>query len=257
MVTCKSVLTGGLGRFGNQCFSIASTIGIAANNGQPFAFPEWINQDNALFGGNADRMEQYFANPLPRVPEGLEFQNIPYHWEYRDYNIPTGNWNICSHLQDYRYFKDFMPMIRHYFRMKNEPAQNDYIAVHYRAGDYINDPAAYHPRCDRDYYQRAVMQFPDNSKFLIFSDDIVEASKLFKSWGWPVEEYLMRSNTTYLEDFAIMKRCKSFITANSSFSLFAAILGEHPDKKIISPRRWFGESAGIAFDGYPENAIVL
>lgn len=255
MITSMSLNTGGLGRAGNQFFTLASLIGIAVKNGQPYAIPEWINRDNALFGENPDRMEDYFVNPLPRIPEGLTFQDIPYHWEYRDYNIPTGNWNICSHLQDERYFKHCMPLIRETFRMKDEPEQNEFVAIHWRAGDYIADPAAYHPRCSMDYYQRAIRHFPEGQRCLIFSDDIEAAGKMFSSFGFlPVEAV----DQNYLKDFAMMKRCKSFITANSSFSLFAAILGEHPEKKIICPRRWFGEAAGgMRFEGYPENAIVL
>jgi hypothetical protein len=58
-----------------------------------------------------------------------------------------------------------------------------------------------------------------------------------------------------------MKRCKSFITANSSFSFMAALLGDHPDKKIIMPSRWFGpQMPAMGFttdDIYPEGAIVI
>jgi len=38
----------------------------------------------------------------------------------------------------------------------------------------------------------------------------------------------------------------------------AALLGTHPGKKIVMPRKWFGSQAGITFDTlYPENAIIL
>lgn len=256
MITSLSVNRGGLGRAGNQMFTISSTIGIAVKNNQPFAFPEWINRDNALFGGNPDRMADYFVNPLPQLPEGLHFTDIPYHWEYRDYNIPDGNWNICSHLQDPRYFEHCMPLIRHYFRMKDEPEQSDCVAIHYRAGDYINDPAAYHPRCSKDYYEHAVRLFPEGTKFYLFSD--AKYSELQSIFPMEIMDDTRIHHKSYLEDFAMMKRCKSFITANSSFSLFAAILGEHPDKKIVCPRRWFGEAAGgMRFEGYPSGAIIL
>lgn len=253
MITSLSVNRGGLGRAGNQMFTIASTIGIATKNGQPYAFPEWINRDNALFGGNPDRMEDYFINPLPRLDESLTFQDIPYHWEYRDYKVPTGNWNICSHLQDPRYFEHCMPLIRNYFRMKDEPEQNDYVAIHYRAGDYIDDPDAYHPRCSKEYYERALEYFPAGTQCLVFSDDSYAALQVLGKKG-----FHYANENSYLSDFALMKRCKHFITANSSFSYFAALLGEHQDKKIIMPRRWFGTAAnGLTFDGYHSNAIIL
>lgn len=255
MITSLSVNTGGLGRTGNQMFTIASAVGIAIKNGQPYGFPDWINRDALLFGGTADKMEDYFINPLSRIPEGLQFQDIPYHWEYRDYNVPTGNWNICSHLQDPRYFEHCMPVIRGQFRMKHEPEQNDYVAIHYRAGDYIDDPNAYHPRCSKEYYEKALSQFHVNQKYLLFSDDPAASINTV-----PIipNQIVNASTGNYLQDFALMKRCKSFITANSSFSYFAALLGEHPDKKIVMPSRWFGTAAnGMRFEGYHKEAIVI
>lgn len=254
MITCRSLYHGGLGRFGNTCWTLAGTIGIAAKNGQPFAFEGWRTADNALFGQPIDNMEDYFVNPLPKLEDDRRFTDIPYHWSYVNYNIPNGDWNICSHLQDTRYFKDYMPLIRHYFRMKDEPPQNDYVAIHYRAGDYIDDPNAYHPRCGRSYYVNAMSLFPAGTKFIIFSDDIKAAIEIFGVSGM----HAYQVDSTYLSDFAFMKRCKHFITANSSFSLMAAILGEHPEKKIICPARWFGAAAnGLEFAGYPENAIII
>jgi hypothetical protein len=66
-------------------------------------------------------------------------------------------------------------------------------------------------------------------------------------------------NTDYMGDFSFMKNCKSFICANSSFSHMAALLGTHPEKKIVMPRHWFGSQAGgLNFDSlYPLNAIIL
>lgn len=256
MITASSLWTGGLGRFGNQCFTLSGLIGIATKNNQPWGVKAWLNKDNALFGQPIDNMEDYFVNPLPKLEDGRRFTDIPYHWSYVNYNIPNGDWNICSHLQDTRYFKDYMPLIRHYFRMKDEPPQNDYVAIHYRAGDYIDDPNAYHPRCSFDYYNKAFKMFPEGTKFAVFTDGYKDWIKMFPDFDcfYPG----LFSGCTYLTDFRFMKRCKHFITANSSFSLFAAILGEHPEKKIICPSRWFGASAnGLEFNGYPENAIVI
>jgi hypothetical protein len=40
----------------------------------------------------------------------------------------------------------------------------------------------------------------------------------------------------------------------------AAILGEHPENKIICPKRWFGSQMPAEFntdDIYPEGAIII
>jgi hypothetical protein len=256
MITSLSIGTGGLGRFGNQMFTIAGTIGIATKSGQPWAFPMWFNRDNALFGGEITDYNEWFVNPLPELPGGLQFNDYGYFWGYRDINLPTGNWSIDAHMQDPMYFEHCMPLIRETFRMKDEPPINEYVAVHYRAGDYIDDLTAYHPRQPLSYYEQAMALFPVGTKFMLFSDDPDAAIKMFIPLT-ERHEITLIDKGHYLEDFKVMKRCAHFVTANSSFSFMAALLGEHPEKKIIQPRTWFGSSAGLTFDGYHKDAIVI
>jgi len=55
-----------------------------------------------------------------------------------------------------------------------------------------------------------------------------------------------------------MKRCKHFIIANSSFSAMAALLADHPDKKVVAPSKWFGPHVDIsAKDIYHQNWIII
>jgi hypothetical protein len=251
MVTSLSIGTGGLGRFGNQMWTIAGCIGIARANGMDFAFPKWINHDNALFGGNRDDFSKYFANPLPLIPDGRNWQNYGYFWGYKDVKLPNGDWSIDAHLQSPKFFDHCIEEVRHYFTMKNEGEQNEFCAIHVRAGDYIDDPNAYHPRCSKEYYEKAISMMPSGTKYLIFSDDIEFAKQRVNVKGTYLSGY-------YLSDFKLMKRCKHFIIANSSFSAMAAILANHPDKIVIAPERWFGPSVDIsAKDIYHQNWIVI
>lgn len=251
MVTATSIGTGGLGRFGNQLYTIAGVIGIALRSGQPFGFPEWRNYDNALFGGSVDNMGDYFENKLPPLPEGIEFNEYGYFWGYRDLFLPVGNWSINAHLQSPKFFEDRIDAVRHYFTLVDEPEENDYCCVHFRAGDYIDDPRAYHPRCSKEYYEKAKSFIPDGTKFLVFSDDIEKAKEVFNG-----AEYM---NGNYIEDFKLMKKCKHFIIANSTFSSMAATLADQEGKVVVAPKRWFGEQAnGMNWDdGYEKNWIVI
>lgn len=262
MITSLSIGRGGLGRMGNQLFTIAGVIGIARRSGQPFGFHHWKNYDNALFGGEVTDFREIFVNQLPEIPEGIKFQEYPYFWEYKDVNLPTGNWNIHAHLQSVKWFRHCLDEVRHYFTMKYEPDQTELVAIHYRAGDYIDDPNAYHPRCSKEYYEKAMNLFP-NSEFVVFSDNPDEAEKIIgvKSIFTYLKEKDFRfkyEKPDYIADFACMKKAKSFICANSSFSHMAALLGNHPEKKIIMPKLWFGKQSGLSFDMlYPEEAIIL
>jgi len=257
MLTAKSIGTGGLGRFGNQMFTIAGVIGIAARSGQPYAFPRWYTHDNSIFGNPVDDIEAHLVNELPRIPDGLSFQDYGYFWGYRDILLPTGNYSIDAHMQSYKFFSHCIGQVREVFRFKDEPEQNDYVAIHYRAGDYIDDPNAQHPRCGKEYYQQAMAMFPEGTLFMLFSDD---DDDWLKKMDYPGLVLLPAHDKTYINDFKLMKRCKSFICANSSFSFMAALLGEHPDKKIIMPSRWFGSSMPPEFetkDIYPDGAIII
>jgi Glycosyl transferase family 11 len=267
MITAKSLATGGLGRMGNQMFAIAGCIGIAVKSGQPYAFPEWKTHDNAIFGNPVDNINDHLLNPLPNLYEKINpfevnnvFRDYGYFWGYRDVTLPTGNWSIDSHMQSEKFFKHCLPLIRKTFTFKDEPEQNEYVAIHYRAGDYIDDPNAQHPRCSKEYYEVAMSQFPMGTKAIVFTDDFNEVYKLFKGTNFEFASKYGENNPTYVQDFKLMKRCKSFITANSSFSLMAAILGEHPEKKIVMPSRWFGSQMPAEFDTkdiYPEGAVII
>lgn len=256
MITALSINNGGLGRFGNQLFTIAGTIGVAIRSNQQYALPEWINKDNALFGGREDKMSDYFINELPALPPGMTFNDYPYFWGYKDLYLPTGNWNLHNHFQSFKFFEHCRETIVKYFWMKDQPEQNEYVAIHWRAGDYQEGENAYHPRQPFEYYEKAMALFPDH-EFILFTDDVPAAAIMFAPL---MQKYkiLYSDGKDYIEDFRLMKRCKSFIIANSSFSAMAAWLGEHPEKKVVASKLWFGKVAQIsAKDIYHESWIVI
>jgi hypothetical protein len=251
VVTSLSIGTGGLGRFGNQMWTIAGCIGIARANGMDFAFPKWVNHDNALFGANRDDLIRYFVNELPLLPDGRHWQEYGYFWGYKDVKLPNGDWSINAHLQSPAFFEHCIDEVRHYFTLKNEPDQNEFCAIHVRAGDYIDDANAYHPRCSKEYYQKAMWLMPANTKYIVFSDDIEFAKERVG-----IDALYLSGN--YIDDFRLMKRCKHFIIANSSFSAMAAILADDPEKIVVAPERWFGPQVDIsAKDIYHPKWLVI
>lgn len=246
-----SIGQGGLGRFGNQLWTIAGVIGIARKNNMDFGFPNWINHDNAIFGGFADNINRYLVNQLPKIPDGRHWQTYNYFWGYEDVVLQNGDWNINAHLQSPKFFEHCIDEIRHYFTFTNEPDQKEFCAIHVRAGDYIDDPNEYHPRCSEEYYINALKLIPQGTQFIVFTDDIEFAKQRVK-----VDGLYLSGN--YIDDFRLMKKCKHFIIANSSYSAMAALLANHPDKIVVAPKRWFGSKANIsAKDIYHENWIVI
>lgn len=231
----RSVVTfAQLGRFGraaNSFFQIASSIGIARRNNFDFAFPLFINHHHRDAFGSSEDVDLYkhFVNPLP-LYEGPELPERFVDWGYHDV-VLTESVSLSGHMQSEKYFSHCIEEIRWHFKMKDEPPQNDYCAIHVRLGDYDD---AYHPRLRGNYYGPAMNKFPEGQKFLVFSDDIKEAKTRF---GNRVE---FSEGRDYIEDFKLMKRCRHFIIGNSSFSAFAATIADSPGKRVIAPRPWFG-----------------
>lgn len=236
------------GRFANQLYQVAGTIGIARRSNMDFAFPFWANHNGKDFEPDLDADTQSrFVNSLP-VYGGPPLPEIGVAWGFSDVRL-THSVDILGHFQSEKYFSHAIDEIKWYFRMKDEPPLNDYVAIHFRAGDYGDAPSpqhpqgnSYHPRMDLRYYEPAMALFP-NRKFLVFSDDIPKAKEMF---GNKVE---YSEGRDYLDDFRLMKRCHSFIIANSSYSAMAAVLGDAPGKKVVAPRPWFGGMYDGQIDG--------
>jgi len=224
---------GRMGRMANQMYQISGILGIGRKLNLEPLFPVWRNIDHQeRFGSNEDcGLFKHFVHQLPGIPEGTVFQPERWvDWGYHDVRLPPGNWNLKGHFQAPAYFDHVRDTVAHYFRMVNEPEQNDCTSIHVRLTDYDN---AYHPRLALSYYKPAMDLFPAG-RFLIFSDDIPACKEMFGSDVEYVE------GLDYIQSFKLMKRCHSFIIGNSSYSAMAATLGDHPDKRVVAPRPWFG-----------------
>lgn len=249
---CTMLSVGSYGRFANGMYQIAGILGIARQNGLEPVFPLWQNKwhRDGGFGDVDIDCYKHFVNPLPSIPEGVIWQpERPIGWGYHSVDLGEGNWNLSGHFQSTKYFDNNIWEVRHYFRMKDELPLNDYVAIHLRLGDYDGN---YHCRLGMDYYRPAMELFP-GAKFLVFSDEIETAKRMF---GDSVE---YSEGRDYIEDFKLMKTCRHFIIGNSSYSAFAAVLGEAPDKRVVAPRPWFG--AGYTdIDGediYSDNWTII
>lgn len=225
---------GRYGRFANGAFQIASTIGIARKNGFDFAFPRWINYDHKdRFGSTEDiDLQKYFINELP-LYSGRQLPDQFIHWGYHDVKL-TKSVSLSGHMQSARYFEHCMDEVRWYFKMKEEQQVEDICAIHIRLADY---DGGYHPRLDERYYKEAIRHFPKDQVFQVFSDDMDNALKMMKNIG--IDPLFSRLGD-YISDFREMKQCRHFIIGNSSYSAFAAILGDAEDKIVVAPSPWFG-----------------
>lgn len=234
---CTMTSIGAYGRFANMLWQVAGVIGIARKNGLQPVFAPLINNDHKdRFDSTEDiHLDKYFSNPLPRIPDGVRWQDKPVQWGYQDVRLGAGNWNLSGHFQSGKYFDHCLDEVKWYMRMKGEPELNDACAIHVRLGDY---DGAYHPRLGLSYYTKAIESFPAGMRFILFSDNIEAAFEMLSTYKERI--ILTDHGMNYLESFRLMKSCRHFIIGNSSYSAMAAILGEPKDKRVIAPAPWFG-----------------
>ncbi len=179
---------------------------------------------------------------------------------------------LVGYWQSEKYFEGIDTLIRHEFQPKvpysaeNRPwveqaGRPFAISVHIRRTDYIDNPVtnAFHCVCSLEYYRQArdiIHEKIPQARFIVFSDDIPWARQNmgFLSPACFVETTGERKDE---EELILMSLCSHHIIANSSFSWWAAWLGNNPEKIVIAPRQWFNDVSLDTSDLIPETWIRL
>jgi len=241
---------GRLGRSSNQMFQYAALRGIAANAGVNFCLPYYSDGvDDGL--GNENRTELFDFLEMSTVNQ-LNIQSIdqsrPIVQEnYFNYNQEihencSDSVSLWGFFQSEKYFLNVEDIIRKDFIFKDEirqPCQEmmdqvdgETIGLHIRRKDYLTNPN--HCALDISYYKEALSKFPDDLAVIVFSDDPAwcHNEDLFSGDRFMISE----SDSGYV-DQCLMSMCSNFIIANSTFSWWAAWLGNRG--KVIAPKKWF------------------
>ena len=134
--------------------------------------------------------------------------------------------------------------LREDWEKDNNVRFDDAIALHIRRGDYLDmrhglSDVATGWTLPGTYYREALDKFPDDQPVLVFSDDPEWARQNFTGSRFFVQP--MRAAET---DLFLLSMCKDKIIANSSFSWWAAYLGEHAGGLTIAPKHHLGWKIG-------------
>ena len=140
-------------------------------------------------------------------------------------------------------------------------SQANSVAVHVRRGDYLIHPA-FHV-CDMAYYQESIRKMREQipgAHFFIFSDDPEWCRRHFTDSDTevvdtgPVAAITGRRShgvadaatgdrrhevSNPLHDLHLMSLAGHHIIANSTYSWWAAWLGDKPGQQVIMPDRWY------------------
>lgn len=164
-----------------------------------------------------------FSDIFGRLGNNM-FQGAYIYSQFRDGKIPD------IYVQDYQYFDKYKNEIKQLYGDGIASTPIDYVAIHVRRGDYVNNPF-YVDLTQTDYYEKAIAEFP-NEKFLVFSDDIEFCKEYFIG-----DEYEFNDDNE-LDALNKMASCKGIIMANSSFSFWGAYLS---NAKVVAPKAWFSD----------------
>ncbi len=202
-------------------------------------------------------------NRITRLCAGSHFENIHYYETGRENentlkeridNLPEGkNAYITGYFLEEEYYKDNLGDIRKAFtfdlsdigeeneELLREIDKESSVAIHVRRGDYLAPGYTENfINLGMDYYRRAVERVKEtvsNPRFFVFSDD---KEYIQTAFSWLDNVTVVNGNTgsrSYL-DMALMSRCRSLITANSTFSEWAGLLNGRPDALVIYPKAY-------------------
>lgn len=173
-----------------------------------------------------------------------------------------GSSHIYAYCQSPAVLEGIEDELREQFSIKDEPgAANremlseisacNAVCVHIRRGDYLLYPQ--YMVCDEEYYKKAIAQASaelENPVFYIFSN-------CHEDIEWIKANYHFNANIRYVdldnpdyEELRLMTACKHFIICNSTFSWWAAALGNAAgaNKRVWAPALWFkgAENVDIA-----------
>jgi hypothetical protein len=240
IVSCK--LMGGLG---NMLFQIASTYSLSLRDNKKMICDvsdvQMPHKPYTFYTDNILR-NVTFSNSLPVLDH---IREVGFH--YTPLQKVTKNVKLFGYFQSEKYFVENRHEIlelfkidertKHYLLQKyDEIINQNTCSIHIRRGDYVR-LSAFHPIQTIDYYKQAIQIVGEENHFLIFSDDI----------NWCKENLSFIKNKTFIDgnedfqDLYLMSMCKNNIIANSSFSWWGAWLNLNEDKKVVSPKMWFGE----------------
>lgn len=169
---------------------------------------------------------------------------------------------LDGYFQSFKYFQNLIDELRVDFQLLEPIKDNnkhvlrdicssESVCLHVRRGDYITLKSAneFHGICDLAYYFQAIKLLIaqiSNPKFFIFSDDILWCKQNFNDINANFVD--VNSIDEAHLDINLMKNCKHFIIANSTFSWWPAWLSSYEKKIVIAPKRWFAQDDNINID---------
>jgi Glycosyl transferase family 11 len=236
-------------------------LGYAEKHGHtPVFIREWIKDNPSQPGGNKvcslfpgiqtmslGEVSGEWAVIKPPFEAAMTYVELPF---------VDGHVKLDGYFQSSRYFPVSALPIAGLKPTVLDPA----VFLHVRRGDYLHPFNAHHSVDLTEYYERALILFPDNALVYVCSDDIEWCKATLPGrygsvvkahrWRWVVGDEF--------ETLSVMMGCSlGGMCANSTFSWWGAWLNPFAEKLVIMPELWIHPRPGhpLARDLYPEGVL--
>lgn len=284
-------LRGGLG---NQLFQYAAGTAVAARlacpllvetgdlgavlpGDTPRAFElDWIVEpDHVLTGatlGRSLRLLRRVARKAPFAMGPKTFTEASFAYDDRIDAVQPGT-TLDGYFQSWRYFEAIEGPLRTSLleAIPRSPwgtgieeklsAGGPWIAVHVRRGDYLKPHnSAYHGLLGQSYYRAALAHLTRRGldhRIVVFSDEPDAARDLLGSRTSRVDVVRPPADSNPAESILLMSRAQAVVTANSSFSWWAAWIADPASSTVVCPVPWLSHAATDESDLRPPGWVSI
>lgn len=179
---------------------------------------------------------------------------------------------LSGFFQSEKYFNEFRPILLHDLELNEKPDVDDAhmlksiqnsnsVCLSIRRGDYLKkeNMVAFNI-IGFDYYQKAIAYINERVEspvYYIFTDDTEWLNKNIDRFE--IRNYIIAGShldTPHI-GITLMKHCKHYITANSTYSWWGAWLNNDSDSIKITPEKWFLIERLNTIDLIPKGWIQL
>lgn len=244
-----------MGQLGNMLFQAAAAHALAWDNGSkpilPSTIPEMLRA-------------HVFSKCCCKT---IGFKRIQHNWEEPFFHfVPIQyqpNMKITGYFQSERYFKKYRKRLLTLFA----PLPEDKAYIEKKYHKIIAHPNSvgvqlryYHreqrpgvtPQYGKDFLTKAMSHFPEDTLFVISSDNIPYAKSCIPT---TIKNILFLEGEPNYIDMYILSMCTHNIISNSSFGWWAAWLNKNPNKKVLCPKTIFFKQS--CQDYYPPEWIRI
>jgi hypothetical protein len=259
-------------QLGNNCFQIAAACAHAWDHGAEPYFPDLLMRKQDGMPVNYEHIFFRFNAQMPEEPIELQWTfpisanftscKIPYH---PNMEISAGTYQSENYFKHYRerLLELFAPhpLDLEYIKSKYAHILEHPLTVGVQIRWFGCQPdlgwADFLVQYGYDYYEKAMSIFPEDTLFVISTNNLEFAQLNIPS---RFQNVIYLNEEPHYIDFALLSMCKHNIISNSSFGWWSAWLNKNPDKIVVAPELWVDlkwSHITPVKDVWPENWLRL